>query len=332
MLKSTAGYVTVFLCAPPATPAALAALSALPARGGNVGEAAQCCNCHQYASCAAPPWHDVTKALSWPPPGFVLPRRVHMKSSDYFQAYRRMLATADDGIVDWWYSGWTFVRIEGQPEIPLMQITAIMTYRTETLAADRFRIHWSEIGVFRDPSTGEVPTEWVNPVTGAVVRPPVTFQEGPGSYTATATPNGVQLDIVQPNATVRSTQISFNVAFGRLAILQEERKQRGFPATDGKLPPPGSSAGFEGVTQLSFSASLADLARPAAQSLAVQGSYVFTLMGLVPWMGFGALTGRTITRGRITRAAPGHKLDALAWQRLAERFADEIASPTAARR
>jgi hypothetical protein len=259
-------------------------------------------------------------------------RDAAMNSGQYFSAYRRMIATHDDSVVNWWYSGWSFVQIEGQPHIPLMQITAIMTYRAETLSRDSFRIHWSEIGVFKDPASAEIPDLWVNPLTGARVQPPRSFQEGPGNTTVTSTPNGLRFDIVQPHATLRDASVRFHETHGRLGFTQRELKLRGFPTPEGRLPPPGSPAGFEGITELSFFASLEDLAKPANEDLPVQGIYSFVLMGLPPWMGFGNIVGRTVTRGRIARGAPGERLDSVAWQRLAKLFPDEIENPSATRR
>ena len=254
-----------------------------------------------------------------------------MNITNYYNIYRRMIATATDDIVNWWYSGWTFVQIAGQPAIPLMQVAAIMTYRCETLATDCFRIHWSEIGAFRDPSTGELPTEWINPLTGTSIKPPRSFKEGPGHTTVSATANGVALEIQQPHATLRDSQVSFRTDRGRMAISQRERKVRGFPAVDGRLPAAGSATSFESVTELSFFADLAPLQGSATAAIGVQGVYSFTLLGIAPWMGFGDLTGLTITRGRITRAAPGFTVDATSWRRLAELFPVESSDPPAAR-
>ena len=186
--------------------------------------------------------------------------------------------------------------------------------------------------MFKDPVTGEIPDVWINPLTGARVQPPRTFQEGPGQTTITSTPNGLRFDIVQPHATLRDASVRFKEAHGRLSFTQRELKLRGFPTPDGCLPPPGSPAGFEGITELSFFASLEELAKPPDESLPVQGIYSFVLMGLPPWMGFGVVTGRTVTRGRITRGAPNERLDTLAWQRLATLFPNEIAQPAATRR
>ena len=85
-----------------------------------------------------------------------------VSSKERFSIYRRMFATADDGVVSWWYSGLSYVTLPDQPEIPLSQISAIMTYRTETVSASAFRVHWSEIGVFSSPVTGEEPGPWTN--------------------------------------------------------------------------------------------------------------------------------------------------------------------------
>ena len=302
---------------------AMRPLSTLHHAGGNVVTRVSPVNFHQYETAEADVAHRCRQALSF---------ALTMEPKDYFRAYRNMIATADDSVVNWWYSGWTFVQIPGEPEIPIMQVTAIMTYRTETLADNVFRVHWSEIGAFRDPATGEVPGEWHNPLSGALVLPPKSFVEGPGTLTVTATPIGVQLEIVQPHATVQETSVNFDVVHGRLKVTQQERKLRGFPAADGRLPPPGSASGSEGITELCFFAEVARLAHPEVESVPVQGTYSFLLKGLVPWMGFGNLAGQTVTRGLISRAPPGHQLDAAAWQRLATLFPEEIDNPVAARR
>lgn len=251
-----------------------------------------------------------------------------MNELDPLHVYRRLVATADDGVVNWWYSGWTFVELADELPIPVMQVAAIMTYRTQTLAADRFRMHWSEVGLFRDPRTGEPPTEWHNPVTGAIVQPPRGFLEGPGSWTLARAGAGLSLDIQQPHATVRSATIGITRHGSRLRIRQEERKLRGFPAPDGKLPAAGSGASFEGLTELVWYADAAAVDAPAP---AVQGIYSFTLGGLPPWMGFGDRAGRAITRGRITRAAPQERVDRLSWERLAALYPAEVAEPPALR-
>jgi hypothetical protein len=243
-----------------------------------------------------------------------------MNEAETLQAYRRMVATPDDSSVDWWYAGWTFVEIDGHPEIPLMSVTAIMSYRTETLDARRFRIHWSEIGIFRDPATGEAPREWVNPVTGKRIAPPRQFEEGPGAYIVSAAGASVALELLQPHAHVHALGARMREESGRIYVNQVERKWRGFPLADGSLPAPGSAAGFEAVTQLSFFASAADSRGTGNAFVPCQGTYLFTLSGVPGWMGFGERAGRTITRGVITKAPPGVPLDPVSYRRLGATF------------
>jgi hypothetical protein len=235
-----------------------------------------------------------------------------------------MMAAPDDSSVCWWYSGWTFVTIDGYPEFPMSQVAAIMTYRAATLPGESFRIHWSEIGCFRDPATSELPEQWTNPVTGAQLAMPRSFKEGPGSYTITRAADGVALQLDQPTARVLDLSVDFRAGSERCWFRQRERKVRGFPLPDGTPPVIGASAGFESVTELSFFASTRDLERSDNAFVPAQGIYYFRLSGIPPWMGFGDLRGYTTTSGTITKALPGQKVDRISWERLAELFPAEI--------
>lgn len=241
-----------------------------------------------------------------------------MTPREIFETYRRMFATPADGAVCWWYSGWTFVALEGHPEIPLSQVVAVMTYRTQSLPDGRFRVDWSEVGVFRDPSTGALPGRWTNPVTGRVIDMPQSFSEGPGSYVVAPGDGTVQLELVQPNARLLELRVEFHPGPERCWFRQIERKVRGFPRPDGSLPPPGSPSGFESLTELAFYAD--SRAADAPDPGSTQGTYAFRLGGIPPWMGFGELAGTTTTRGCITKARPGERLDRESADRLASIF------------
>ncbi len=248
-----------------------------------------------------------------------------MDAARTMDLYRRMLGSPDDGTVCWWYSGWTFVSVAGHLEIPVAAVVAVMTYDTETLAAGGCRIRWSEIGAFREPATSEPPGPWTNPVTGLTVEPPRSFQEGPGAYTVTAGAAGaVALALDQPNARVRGLDAHLRQDGDRLYVVQQERKLRGFPQPDGQLPPPGSSSGFEAVTELSFFASARAVEAAGNGFVPCQGSYRFTLSGIPPWMGFGDVPGLTVTRGVITKAPPGSRVDPTGRDLLARLFPGEI--------
>ncbi len=249
-----------------------------------------------------------------------------------FDMYRRTFATADDGLVCWWYSGMSYVVLPGQPEIPLLQIVAIMTYRTTTESPDTFCVHWSEIGVFLDPLTGGPLTSWTNPVTGLTVEPPQSFAEGPGKYTVHRTDDGVGLQLEQPHARIVELAVAFDDGDGRFAFTQRERKVRGYPGPDGTLPPADSPASFEGLTELRFATPKDGLRADGNCEPSVQGTYRFTLAGIPPWTGFQAVPGGvTRTLGSITRARPGERLNPGAWALLQQRFPGDIEHPPAAR-
>ena len=163
---------------------------------------------------------------------------MEMTAEQALRAYRRMIAAPDDSAVCWWYSGWTFVEIEGHEAIPLTSVVAIMRYDTETLGPAGFRIHWSEIGAFRDPATSESMRTWMNPVTGALVSIPQSFEEGPGAYTVGSATgvDTVALSLQQPFADIRALDVQMRRDGDRVFIVQSERKVRGFPLADGSLP------------------------------------------------------------------------------------------------
>lgn len=216
-----------------------------------------------------------------------------------FNSYRRMLASMDEGRVHWWYFGTAVVTVAGLPPIPVINAVTLMVYRTETLAADRFAIHWDEVGYFADFVTGEPATSWVNPLTGRRVASPQGFAEGPARYDVARSCAGVTVTLSQPGAKVNSIEVSWRCAADRLCLLQTERKTRGFPEVDGKLPDPDSASGFEAVTELAF------VDNQGGSGKSTHGLYAFALAGAPPWMGFDPSSkARATVHGIIVKAAP----------------------------
>ena len=215
-----------------------------------------------------------------------------------FAAYRNMLASPKDEMVHWWYFGTATVTLDGLPAIPAINAATLMIYHTQTLSPDRFAIHWDEVGYFADYVTGEPIESWLNPVTGERVPAPPSFAEGPARYEVARADKGVVVTLSQPGATVKSIDVKWRSTANRVWIVQQERKTRGFPEVDGRLPDPDSASGFEAVTELAF---VGDW--PASGSN-VQGLYEFALAGAPPWMGLDpALNARATVNGVILKAA-----------------------------
>ena len=223
-----------------------------------------------------------------------------LSSDEKFLAYRRMLASPVDEDVHWWYFGTVIITIEGLPPLPAINAATLMIYRTETLAKNRFAIHWDEIGYFADYSSGNPVLSWLNPVTGKTIAASQNFAEGPARYDITKAPDGVSVTLTQPGATVNSIDIDWRCEGDRIWIVQRESKTRGFPEVDGRLPDPASASGFEAMTRLAF------MDERRSSGSATQGLYEFALAGAPPWMGFDpALKARATVHGVILKASVG---------------------------
>jgi hypothetical protein len=243
-----------------------------------------------------------------------------MTDLDLFSAYRKMFGSTTDGESCWWYLGTTFVKIPGCPEIPVILPETIMVYRTETVSDQEFRLHWLEVGCFRDLLTGELVESWTNPVTGAVVAAPNSFAEGPACFTIRAAGNGLEMSLVQAHAHVLSVQAETTLIDGRVMLTQTERKVRGFPKADGSLPEPGSPGTTTALTTLTVFSDLAELRDPAVDWAGSTGVYSLDLDILPPWMGFGGLTGATRVSGIMHKSSVADRVNRGAWDRLQTLF------------
>ena len=244
-----------------------------------------------------------------------------MSALSQLDMHRRLMAGEGDQDVCWWYLGTTFAQVEGYPDIAALQAETIMIYRTETLTPESYRIHWREVGYFRDPASGEVAADWLNPITGETVAAPKSFEEGPSFYTITAKEGALHIELEQAHATVRGIEASFGQAGpGRISLTQRERKVRGFPMPDGTMPKADSGAISETTTVLSFFADDADMRLGNFGHVACAGLYSFELSNLPPWMGFDGMAGRTLVKGIMRKTGLQEHLNGAAWERLTAAF------------
>lgn len=233
------------------------------------------------------------------------------------QIYRRMFGTANDGLACYWYFGTMSIAIDGQPVIPVIQAQTAMVYKTTTLSEHSFKMDWWEIGIMVDPTTGDIAESWTNPMTGAVIRSPRSFEEGPATFTVTEHERNLTIDLVQAHATVIGVEVEISEARGRVFLQQSERKYRGFPRQDGTFPEPGEPGSVLARTQLNVWADSTEL--QSAEAPFSSGSYEFEL-DVPSWMGFGDLRGICLTRGIMSKTPMNRALNPLAWQRLRATF------------
>jgi len=244
-----------------------------------------------------------------------------MKSLSALDIYRRMFAAPGDGLAAYWYFGTMSVQVEDYPMIPVITAETIMVYKTTTLSPDSFTLDWWEIGVMRDPVTGEIAESWTNPITGAVIPSPRKFEEGPATFTVTAAGDGLKMELVQAHAKVIGVDVEIRERDGRIFLNQIEQKYRGFPRPDGTFPEPGELGSVKARTQLSVWASREELETSAYPFSS--GAYEFEL-DLPPWMGFGDRQGTCITRGIMRKADMNAVTNPIAWSRLEQEFPERF--------
>jgi hypothetical protein len=237
------------------------------------------------------------------------------------QIYQRMFAAPGDGLAAYWYFGTMSVQVEDLPMLPVITAETLMVYKTRSVSETELIMDWWEIGVMRDPVTGEIAETWVNPITGAIIPTPRKFEEGPAGFTVRQVGEKLEIELVQAHAKIIGVATTITERDGRLFLNQVERKHRGFPRPDGSFPEPGEPGSFEARTQLSIWGDKAEV--ETSDYAFTSGCYDFEL-GLPPWMGFGERTGTCLTRGIMRKAPMNRQLNPIAWARLKAEYPERF--------
>lgn len=234
---------------------------------------------------------------------------------DPLDIYRRTLTSAEESDSVWWYLGTSTAEVEGHPEIIVSHVETVMIYRSRTLAGGGYRVPWWEIGVFRDAITGEVPTTWTNPVTGATVDAAQRFEEGPSGFSIRADgKGGVEMfDAVQAFAQLESVEITIADVEERVMVTQVERKLRSFPGKDG-IPDLAAGEGSRSRTVLQWLADRKEL-ESGAPSVAATGMYSLEIAA-PPWLGFGEVAAKFMVKGLMVKTPLMPPLNPRGWQDL----------------
>ena len=244
---------------------------------------------------------------------------------DAFDIYRRTLTSREESESAWWYLGTSTVEVEGYPEIVLSHVETVMIYGSQTLGDDAFRVPWWEIGVFRDAITGEVPTGWVNPITGVEIEPAQKFEEGPSGFSIREAPGGgiEMFDAVQAFASLESCEITVAEVGTRVVVTQVERKTRSFPGKDG-IPDLSAGEGSRSHTVLQWFADAAELAGDAP-SVHATGMYSLEL-ATPAWLGFGDLPSKFMVKGLMVKAPLAPALNPRGWADLQKLYPQYFAN------
>ncbi|WP_336952820.1 hypothetical protein [Sphingobium aromaticivastans] len=234
-----------------------------------------------------------------------------------YEAYRKTLTSMEEGSESaWWYLGTTIASPQDHVDIVVNYVETVMIYGSQSLDGGGYRVPWWEIGLFRDVMTGELPTVWTNPLTGAPVKAARQFEEGPSGYTIRPTADGgVELvDAVQAFAQMESVNIDVREIGSKVRITQTERKIRSFPDPEGRIPDISEGKAVRSKTVLQWFAEKADL-ESGAPSVAASGAYSFELAAPA-WLGFGDMPVGFAVRGIMHKTAMHEQLNSDGWRDL----------------
>lgn len=232
--------------------------------------------------------------------------------------YRRTLTSLGPEPTAWWYLGTTTFVTDGHPEIVVNHVETAMLYRAEPLPDGAFRVPWWEIGLFRDAITGEIASDWTNPLTGATVAAARTFEEGPSGYTIRPHGDGIVLtDAMQAFARLDQATVTVAENAGRVSVTQVEEKVRSFPGRDG-IPDLDQGQGTRSRTVLQWFADADDLAGDSP-SVPATGLYSFEI-GAPPWLGMDGRAGVFSVKGLMHKASLETPLNPRGWADLKRLF------------
>jgi hypothetical protein len=118
-------------------------------------------------------------AAALSPPLAAAPRRLDLdKPQDNLLAWMKLRASAETQDVYFWFTGGLDLAMAGEPIAPIVTVESLILRRTVRLAADLYQVTDYEATLYRDPVTGELAEELINPITGRSVRP-LHYTEGP---------------------------------------------------------------------------------------------------------------------------------------------------------
>ena len=238
---------------------------------------------------------------------------------DLYTAYRKMFASQGDEPVVWWYCGGVMAQREGVGTVPIVQAETIMVYRTRDAAADSFTIDWTEVGYFRDITTGETIDGWFNPFTQQLGPYPKQFVDGPATFTVKRGGSdgmGVDVTLVQHNARIDGVAVAATPGAASLGLVQTETKTRTFHRADGSLPPLDSPEATQIETVLSIWSPLSAVNDPAVGNAPGRGFYRSGSRGADA----GGSWAGTVVAGTMQKARDDERVNPQAWDRLQQHF------------
>jgi hypothetical protein len=87
------------------------------------------------------------------------------------RAYARMRGLAPDKVAMWWYSGTIYGQRHFEVQEPLIRMEGFSFNKVKVTEDGKLQQTISEAGYYSDLKTGEILTDWVNPLNGQKCKP-----------------------------------------------------------------------------------------------------------------------------------------------------------------
>lgn len=215
---------------------------------------------------------------------------------DPFDTYCRLFASRNAGDeCAWWFMGALPMQVPDVGPVDWIQEETIRVHRVERAESGVLDIVWREVGVFRDITTGLVPTGWFDPARGVVVPQNARLRGGPSRQRVRKAGDAVVLEMQAKNIASWRITLDGAVEGDRVCLTHVEEKTRAG----------GTAPASTLRTVFKVYASLAEL-RGMSPSVRASGFYGVRNVG----------TGNVFVNGLMQKAALDEKVNELAWERV----------------
>jgi hypothetical protein len=232
-----------------------------------------------------------------------------ISSASLLKLWQRSFASSTAETFCWWGSGVMFAHVDGLREFPVL---GLHTLTVGHMTADTMQ--WRTLGFFTDLASARPATSWYNVFTDRREPVPQRFTEGPGSYRAQLTNEGIALHMEAAHVRINRVVLTGVVAEQRLELTQVESTLQGLPALDGELPALDSPEVTERQSRLQWflpvsEQAASELTDSTAQTLWPKGYYNRVYDSMPLWLGFGERLGNVVIKGQLHKTPGGRAGD-----------------------
>ena len=211
------------------------------------------------------------------------------KNADIYRAYTRMRGGGDGVTGLWWYTGNVWLQAEDKIAQHVLSIDGFSFQKLTVQSDGTMTQQMSEAGYFKDPKTGKIADDWVNPINGEVCKP----KHYKSTQTIIATADGG----LKGDEGGRMSAAEFKGRIGPAAINGDQiwidenfATKFMLPKRDNVDPKEDVGAYIAAASLATFTAKLSDVQNKDLAFVPSQLHFQ-TMNGWIPWMRMGRTPG-----------------------------------------